>query len=93
MQIIWVHNRFHLSSALIHTFFGLLLSFYNIKRFGATPAAMTLYMIPIVAGIDGVVILGEDFTSTIIFGMIIIILGVVLLQETNREKWSLKNHI
>jgi len=75
-----------LYAALIGTFFGLLLSFYNIKRFGATPAAMTSYLIPIVAGMGGVVILGEEFTSTMIFGMIVIIAGVALLQEFDKEK-------
>jgi len=73
-------------AALIGTFFGLLLSFYNIKRFGATPAAMTSYMIPIVAGVGGVVILGEEFTNTMIVGMIIIIAGVALLQEFEKKK-------
>jgi len=73
-------------AALIGTFFGLLLSFYNIKRFGATPAAMTSYMIPIVAGIGGVVVLGEEFTNTMIFGMIVIIAGVALLQEFEKKK-------
>jgi drug/metabolite transporter (DMT)-like permease len=73
-------------AAIIGTFFGLLLSFYNIKRFGATPAVMTSYIIPIVAGLGGVLVLGEEFTSTMIFGMIVIIAGVALLQEFQQKK-------
>lgn len=75
-----------LYAAIIGTFFGLLLAFYNIKRFGATPAAMTSYIIPIIAGFGGVLILGEEFTSTMVFGMVVIIAGVALLQEFEKEK-------
>ena len=57
-----------LYSAVVGTFLGLLLSFYNIKRFGATPAVMTTYIIPIVAGIGGVLLLGEEITSTMLVG-------------------------
>ena len=70
-----------LYSALFGTFFGLMLSFYNIKRFGATPAVLTTYIIPIVAGIGGVLILGEEITLTMLFGMGIIVSGIALLQE------------
>ena len=73
-------------AALIGTFSGLMLSFYIIKRFGATPAAMTSYMIPIIAGTGGVIILGEEFTSTMIIGMIIIVSGITLLQEFGKEQ-------
>ena len=75
-----------LYAAIIGTFFGLLLSFYNIKRFGATPAAMTSYIIPIIAGFGGVLILGEEFTTTMVYGMVVIIAGVTLLQEFEKDK-------
>ena len=68
-------------SAVVGTFLGILLSFYNIKRFGATPAIMTTYVIPIVAGIGGVLVLGEEITLTMIFGMGVIVSGIALLQE------------
>jgi drug/metabolite transporter (DMT)-like permease len=45
-------------SAIIGTFAGFLLAFYNIKRFGATAAAMTSYIIPLVTGTGGVLLLG-----------------------------------
>ncbi len=70
-------------SAIVGTFLGLLLSFYNIKRFGATPAVMTTYIIPIVAGIGGVLVLDEEITLTMLVGMGIIVSGIALLQEYN----------
>lgn len=73
-----------LYSAIMGTFLGLLLSFYNIKRFGATPAVMTTYIIPIVAGIGGVLVLGEEITLTMTIGMGVIVSGIALLQEYNR---------
>ncbi len=68
-------------AAVVGTFLGLMLSFYNIKRFGATPAVMTTYVIPIVAGIGGVLFLGEEITGTMVVGMLVIIGGIVLLQQ------------
>lgn len=70
-----------LYSAIMGTFLGLLLSFYNIKRFGATPAIMSTYIIPIFAGIGGVLALGEEITLTMMIGMGIIVSGIALLQE------------
>ncbi len=70
-------------SAIVGTFLGLLLSFYNIKRFGATPSVMATYIIPIFAGIGGVLVLGEEITLTMLIGMGIIVSGIVLLQEYN----------
>lgn len=72
-------------AAIIGTFAGLLLSFYTIKRFGATPATMTSYIIPIVAGIGGVIILGEEFTTTMLVGMIVIVSGIALLQQSGHQ--------
>ena len=75
-------------SAVFGTFFGLILSFYNIKRFGATPAVLTTYIIPIVAGIGGVLVLGEEITTTMLVGMGIIVGGIALLQEySSRVTW------
>lgn len=68
-------------AAVVGTFFGFMLSFYNIKRFGATPTVMTTYIIPIVAGVGGVILLGEEITGTMLMGMAVIVAGVALLQE------------
>lgn len=77
-------------SAVVGTFLGLLLSFYNIKRFGATPAVMTTYIIPIVAGIGGVLLLGEEITGTMLAGMVIIVGGIALLQQYRRPTGLLR---
>lgn len=77
-------------SAVVGTFLGLLLSFYNIKRFGATPAVMTTYIIPIVAGIGGVLLLGEEITGTMLIGMVIIVGGIALLQQYRKPTGLLR---
>ena len=79
-------------AAVVGTFLGLLLSFYNIKRFGATPAIMTTYVIPIVAGIGGVLVLGEEITTTMVFGMVVIIGGIALLQEYRKPTGLLRRY-
>jgi len=79
-----------LYSAVVGTFLGLLLSFYNIKRFGATPAVMTTYIIPIVAGIGGVLLLGEEITGTMLVGMVIIVGGIALLQQYRKPTGLLR---
>jgi drug/metabolite transporter (DMT)-like permease len=68
-------------AALIGTFGGMILSVYNIKRFGATASAMTAYVIPIVAGIGGVLFLGEQITAVMLIGMAIIIAGIAILNQ------------
>ncbi len=68
-------------AAVVGTFLGLMLSFYNIKRFGATPAVMTTYVIPIVAGLGGMLFLGEEITAAMLLGMAVIISGIALLQQ------------
>ncbi len=79
-----------LYSAVVGTFLGLLLSFYNVKRFGATPAMMTTYIIPIVAGIGGVIFLGEEITPTMLLGMLVIVGGIALLQEFRKPTGLLR---
>ena len=73
------------------TFFGMLLQFYNIKRFGATPAAMTNYIIPVVASLGGVLLLGEQLTPGILGGMFLIILGIALLNYRSGRNQPPKN--
>jgi drug/metabolite transporter (DMT)-like permease len=70
-----------LYAAIIGTFAGMLLAFYNIKRFGATSAAMTAYVIPVVAGIGGVLFLDEQITAVMLVGMALIITGIVIIQS------------
>ena len=72
-------------AALIGTFSGMMLAFYNIQRFGATASAVTAYVIPIVAMIGGVLLLGETVTSGMIAGMALIIAGVALINQRPRR--------
>ncbi len=69
-------------AALVGTFLGMLVAFYNIKRFGATAAAMALYIIPAVAGIGGVLVLGETITLWMLAGLALIAGGIWLINRT-----------
>jgi drug/metabolite transporter (DMT)-like permease len=62
----------------------MMLAFYNIQRFGATASAMTAYVIPIVAGIAGVLLLGETITTFMAIGMALIIIGIALINERSQ---------
>ncbi len=70
-----------LYAALIGTFMGMMLAFYNIKRFGATASAISGYVIPIAATIGGVLLLDETITRTMVVGMGVIITGIALLNR------------
>ena len=60
--------------------------FYIVRRFGATPAAMTNYLVPIVASIGGVLLLGEQATAGMLVGMMIIIGGIALISTSRRDQ-------
>ncbi len=75
-------------AALIGTFSGFLLAFHNIKRFGATAAATTSYVIPVVTGIGGVLVLGETVTLVMLVGMGVIIAGIAFINQTTEERAS-----
>lgn len=81
-----------LYAAVVGTFLGFMLSFYTIKRFGATPAVMTTYIIPIVAGVGGVLLLDEEITVTMVIGMIVIASGIGLIQEYRRPVGLLRRY-
>jgi drug/metabolite transporter (DMT)-like permease len=74
-----------LYAALVGTFSGMLLAFYNIKRFGATASAMTANLIPIVAIIGGALFLGETITSGMIIGMVLILSGIAVLNQNEPQ--------
>lgn len=73
-------------AALVGTFFGQYLGFYNVQRFGASTAAITAYIIPVVAAIGGVLVLGETITPGMIVGMVTIISGVVILNQRRKTQ-------
>ena len=71
-------------AALVGTFSGLMLSFYNIKRFGATAASMPTYVIPVVASLGGALVLGERITPGMLVGMALIAAGIALINRVGR---------
>ena len=66
-------------SAVLGSLLGMILSLYNVQRFGATASVMTSYVVPIVASLIGVIFLGEAITWGMIGGVVFIILGVWLI--------------
>jgi drug/metabolite transporter (DMT)-like permease len=68
-----------LYAALAGTFIGQMLSFYSIKRFGATAASMPMYIIPVVATLGGALLLGERITGGMLVGMTLIAAGIALI--------------
>lgn len=74
-----------LYAALIGTFGGFFTQLYTIKRFGAVPAAMVTYVIPLVSGVGGVVLLSETFTPLMFVGVAIIVAGIALVQQPARK--------
>jgi O-acetylserine/cysteine efflux transporter len=72
-------------AALVGSFSGMMLVFYNVKRFGATAAAMPLYVIPVVATLGGALLLGEQVTAGILVGMLLIAAGIALINRASRE--------
>ena len=72
-------------AALIGTFAGMMLAFYTVQRFGATASAVTGYIIPVVAGIAGLVLLDETITRGMVVGMGLIAGGVALINERPRR--------
>lgn len=71
-------------SALVGTFSASILFFYDIRRFGATTAALTGYVVPIAAGLGGLLILDERITGGMVAGMGIIILGLAIINRSGR---------
>ncbi len=72
-------------ASLVGTFAATLLSFYLVQRFGATPAAMTAYVIPVVASIGGALLLDERITWGIAGGMVLIIGGISLINRVPKS--------
>jgi drug/metabolite transporter (DMT)-like permease len=70
-------------AAMVGTFAGFMLAFYNIKRFGATASAMTAYVIPVVTGVGGVLVLGETITFAMLVGMGVILSGIGIINQGN----------
>lgn len=68
-------------AALVGTFLAMWLSFTIVKRFGATPASQTSYVMPVVSTLLGAALLGEQITHGMILGMGVIFAGLSLLNS------------
>ena len=68
-------------AALIGALAGQFLAFYIIGRFGATSYSLTTYVIPVVATIFGVVLLGEIVTWGMLVGVFLIGGGIYLINR------------
>lgn len=68
-------------AAIVGALAGQLISFYVTRRFGATAFSLTSYVVPVIAAVTGVLLLGETITGGMIAGMVLIILGVSLINR------------
>jgi drug/metabolite transporter (DMT)-like permease len=71
-------------AALVGTFGGMMMAFYVVQRFGATAAALPTYVIPVFASLGGTLLLGEQITTGMATGMVLIALGIALLNQRQR---------
>lgn len=68
-------------AAAAGTFGGLLLSLWVTQQYGATTLALSSYVIPVVAAVGGVLLLGETVTPTMLAGMGLIVAGLAFLNR------------
>ncbi|MGB1288932.1 MAG: DMT family transporter [Aggregatilineales bacterium] len=68
-------------AALLGTFGGFMVQLYVIKRFGAIPASMVPFIIPVVSVSGGILILDETLTPIMIVAVVIILSGIALVQR------------
>lgn len=71
-------------AAVVGTFGGMMLAFYNIKHFGATASSMTAYVVPIAANIGGILLLDEIFTRGMVFGTVLIVVGITIINRRQK---------
>jgi drug/metabolite transporter (DMT)-like permease len=69
------------SAGFLAVFFGQFLAFYITQRFGATAFSLTAYIIPVVAAVTGVILLGETITIWMVGGMVLVVLGIMLINR------------
>jgi len=68
-------------AALASTVVAQLMAFYIVRTFGTTSMAMVGYVVPIVAIIAGVLMLGETITAGMVAGMVMIVSGVLIVNR------------
>jgi len=62
------------------TGYAYLLNYRTLQESGATVASLVTYLVPLVAVVAGVLVLGEPFSLRLILGGLIVIAGVALVQ-------------
>ncbi len=70
-----------LYSAAASTFGGLILFLWVNQRFGATTASLSSYVLPVVAAVGGVLLLGERISPVMVAGTALIVGGIVVLNR------------
>lgn len=68
-------------AAAAGTFGGIMLSLWVTQTYGATAVSLSSYVVPVVATVGGVVLLGETFTPIMLAGMALIIGGLVFVNQ------------
>ncbi len=68
-------------TGLVGSVLAFLAFFQLIREFGATSASETTYLTPPVSGLLGVLLLHELISSTLVFGAVLILLGVFLAER------------
>lgn len=71
-----------LFTSILSTALAQWLAFYIVRTFGTTTMAMVGYIVPIVAIIAGVLILGETITVGMIVGMMLIVSGILIVNRS-----------
>jgi drug/metabolite transporter (DMT)-like permease len=62
------------------TGYAYLLNYRTLQESGATVASLVTYLVPLVAVVAGILVLGEPFSLRLILGGLIVIAGVALVQ-------------
>jgi drug/metabolite transporter (DMT)-like permease len=75
-----------LYSAIVGGFIAQILSFFLSSRFGPTAFSLTGFVVPVVAAIFGVVLLGETITTGMLMGTALILSGITILNLGSRSK-------
>ena len=69
---------------IIGTGFAYVLNYQIITSEGATVASTVTYLLPVVAIVLGVLVLGENITATILTGIALVLLGVALTRRRTK---------
>jgi drug/metabolite transporter (DMT)-like permease len=62
------------------TGYAYLLNYRTLQESGATVASLVTYLVPLVAVVAGILVLGEPFSIRLVLGGLVVVLGVALVQ-------------